>query len=200
MSSQVVLASGNKGKLKEFGDILQLMDMEIVAQGTLGVADADETGLTFVENAIIKARNACEHTGLPAISDDSGLEVDYLNGAPGIYSARYAGTDASDADNIDKLLKALQGVPHEQRTARFRCVLVCMRHKLDPTPLICLGTWEGYILEAPRGEHGFGYDPIFWSPEFDCASAELTPVQKRSVSHRGKAVGLLTAALADFLK
>ncbi len=200
MTRKVVLASSNKGKLKEFGEILQPMGMEIVAQGTLGVEDADETGLTFVENAILKARNASEHTGFAAISDDSGLEVDYLQGAPGIYSARYAGSGATDATNIEKLLDALQGVPQEKRTARFRCVLVCMRHKLDPTPLICMGTWEGLILDAPRGEHGFGYDPIFWSPEFEKASAELTSTEKRSVSHRGKAVSMLTEQIAGFLR
>ena len=200
MTRQVVLASGNKGKLKEFGEILKPLNMEIIAQGTLGVEDAEETGLTFVENAILKARNACEHTGLAAISDDSGLEVDYLDGAPGIYSARYSGPGATDQANIDKLLKALEGVPYIKRSARFRCVLVCMRHKLDPTPLICMGTWEGSILEAPCGEYGFGYDPIFWSPEFDCSSAELTPTEKRMVSHRGKAVSLLTEQIADFLR
>lgn len=200
MVSKVVLASGNKGKLKEFGEILQPLHMEIVAQGTLGVIDVEETGLSFVENAILKARNACEHTGLPSISDDSGLEVDYLQGAPGIYSARYAAADATDQQNIDKLLHALTGVPQEQRTARFRCVLVCMRHKLDPTPLICVGSWEGRILEAPKGEHGFGYDPIFWCPEFDCACAELTPAEKKMVSHRGKAVALLTQQIAEFLR
>ena len=196
---QIVLASGNKGKLKEFGEILQPFNMEIISQGTLGVEDADETGLTFVENAILKARNACEHTGLAAIADDSGLEVDALHGAPGIYSARYAGTGATDLDNLEKLLSALEGVPSELRTARFRCVLVCMRHALDPTPLICLGTWEGRVLESPRGEHGFGYDPIFWSPEFNRASAELTATEKKSVSHRGKAVSEISAQLARFL-
>jgi len=196
---QIVLASGNKGKLKEFGEILQPFNMEIISQGTLGVEDADETGLTFVENAILKARNACEHTGLAAIADDSGLEVDALHGAPGIYSARYAGAGATDLDNLEKLLSALEGVPSELRTARFRCVLVCMRHALDPTPLICLGTWEGRVLESPRGEHGFGYDPIFWSPEFNRASAELTATEKKSVSHRGKAVSEISAQLARFL-
>jgi XTP/dITP diphosphohydrolase len=196
---QIVLASGNKGKLKEFGEILQPFNMEIISQGTLGVEDADETGLTFVENAILKARNACEHTGLAAIADDSGLEVDALQGAPGIYSARYAGAGATDLDNLEKLLSALEGVPSELRTARFRCVLVCMRHALDPTPLICLGTWEGRVLESPRGEHGFGYDPIFWSPEFNRASAELTATEKKSVSHRGKAVSEISAQLARFL-
>lgn len=200
MTNQVVLASGNQGKLREFGEILQPLHFEIVAQGTLGVDDADETGLSFVENAILKARHACEQTGLPAIADDSGLEVDALDGRPGIYSARFAGAGASDQENIAKLLAELGDLPDEQRSARFRCVLVCMRHALDPTPLICLGSWEGRVLHAPRGENGFGYDPIFWSPEFNCASAELSSEQKRAVSHRGKAVALLTEQIGAFLK
>lgn len=199
MSQRIVLASGNKGKLKEFSQILAPLDLEIVSQGDLGVEDADETGLSFVENAILKARNACAATGLPAIADDSGLEVDALSGAPGIYSARYAGTGASDQQNIDKLLSELGEREIEDRTARFRCVLVCMRHQSDPTPLIAVGTWEGNILAAPEGENGFGYDPIFWSPEFDCAAAQLTPEQKKSVSHRGKAVTQLTEQLTAFL-
>ena len=199
MSQRIVLASGNKGKLKEFSQILAPLDLEIVSQGDLGVEDADETGLSFVENAILKARNACAATGLPAIADDSGLEVDALSGAPGIYSARYAGPGASDQQNIDKLLSELGEREVEDRTARFRCVLVCMRHQSDPTPLIAVGTWEGKILSAPEGENGFGYDPIFWSPEFDCAAAQLTPEQKKSVSHRGKAVAQLTEQLTAFL-
>ena len=199
MSQRIVLASGNKGKLKEFSQILTPLDLEIVSQGDLGVEDADETGLSFVENAILKARNACAATGLPAIADDSGLEVDALSGAPGIYSARYAGPGASDQQNIDKLLSELGEREVEDRTARFRCVLVCMRHQSDPTPLIAVGTWEGKILSAPEGENGFGYDPIFWSPEFDCAAAQLTPEQKKSVSHRGKAVAQLTEQLTAFL-
>jgi XTP/dITP diphosphohydrolase len=199
MSQRIVLASGNKGKLKEFSQILAPLDLEIVSQGDLGVEDADETGLSFVENAILKARNACAATGLPAIADDSGLEVDALSGAPGIYSARYAGPGASDQQNIDKLLSELGEREIEDRTARFRCVLVCMRHQSDPTPLIAVGTWEGKILSAPEGENGFGYDPIFWSPEFECAAAQLTPEQKKSVSHRGKAVAQLTEQLTAFL-
>lgn len=199
MSQRIVLASGNKGKLKEFSQILAPLDLEIVSQGDLGVEDADETGLSFVENAILKARNACAATGLPAIADDSGLEVDALSGAPGIYSARYAGPGASDQQNIDKLLSELSEREVENRTARFRCILVCMRHQSDPTPLIAIGTWEGNILAAPEGENGFGYDPIFWSPEFDCAAAQLTPEQKKSVSHRGKAVMQLTEQLMAFL-
>ncbi|QJD71927.1 RdgB/HAM1 family non-canonical purine NTP pyrophosphatase [Marinobacterium sp. LSUCC0821] len=197
---RIVLASGNKGKLKEFSEILNPINFEVVSQGELGVLDIEETGLSFVENAIIKARHACAVTGLPAISDDSGLEVDALCGAPGIYSARFAGEGATDATNIEKLLGELAELDESQRTARFRCVLVCMRHENDPTPLIALGTWEGRVLSAPEGENGFGYDPIFWAPEFDCAAAELTSEQKRSVSHRGKAVAELSAQLADFLR
>lgn len=197
---RIVLASGNKGKLKEFSEILNPINFEVVSQGELGVLDIEETGLSFVENAILKARHACAVTGLPAISDDSGLEVDALCGAPGIYSARFAGEGATDAKNIEKLLGELAELDESQRTARFRCVLVCMRHQNDPTPLIALGTWEGRVLAAPEGENGFGYDPIFWAPEFDCAAAELTSEQKRSVSHRGKAVAELSAQLADFLR
>jgi XTP/dITP diphosphohydrolase len=200
VNRRIVLASGNKGKLKEFSEILNPINFDVVSQGELGVIDAEETGLSFVENAILKARHACAVTGLPAISDDSGLEVDALCGAPGIYSARFAGEGATDALNIEKLLGELAELDESQRTARFRCVLVCMRHENDPTPLIALGTWEGRILAAPQGENGFGYDPIFWAPEFDCAAAELSSEQKRSVSHRGKAVAELSAQLADFLR
>ncbi|CAI8203844.1 MAG: dITP/XTP pyrophosphatase [Marinobacterium sp. xm-d-530] len=199
MSQRIVLASGNQGKLKEFSQILAPLNLEIVSQGTLGVVDAEETGLSFVENAIIKARNACAATGLPAIADDSGLEVDALSGAPGIYSARFAGPRASDQQNIEKLLSELGELEPNQRTARFRCVLVCMRHQRDPTPLIAIGTWEGKILTTPEGENGFGYDPLFWSPEYDCAAAQLTPEQKKAVSHRGKAVAQLTEQLRIFL-
>lgn len=199
MSQRIVLASGNQGKLKEFSQILAPLNLEIVSQGTLGIVDAEETGLSFVENAIIKARNACAATGLPAIADDSGLEVDALSGAPGIYSARFAGPRASDQQNIEKLLSELGELEPNQRTARFRCVLVCMRHQRDPTPLIAIGTWEGKILTTPEGENGFGYDPLFWSPEYDCAAAQLTPEQKKAVSHRGKAVAQLTEQLRIFL-
>ena len=176
MIERIVLASGNRGKLKELNDILAPLNVAVVPQGDFAVRDAEETGLSFVENAIIKARHACQVTGLPALADDSGLEVDALRGAPGIYSARYAGEGASDEENNRKLLTALEGLAPEQRTARFQCVLVFMRHAEDPTPLVCQGSWEGQILEAPRGEHGFGYDPLFLAPEAGCASAELGPV------------------------
>ncbi|WP_027853557.1 RdgB/HAM1 family non-canonical purine NTP pyrophosphatase [Marinobacterium litorale] len=199
MIERIVLASGNRGKLKELNDILAPLNVAVVPQGDFAVRDAEETGLSFVENAIIKARHACQVTGLPALADDSGLEVDALRGAPGIYSARYAGEGASDEENNRKLLTALEGLAPEQRTARFQCVLVFMRHAEDPTPLICQGSWEGQILEAPRGEHGFGYDPLFLAPEAGCAAAELDAEQKRALSHRGKAVEQLLKAIPPYL-
>jgi XTP/dITP diphosphohydrolase len=192
---EVVLASSNPGKVREINQLLAGLNLHVRPQGEFGVPDAEEIGLTFVENAILKARNAANHTGLPAIADDSGLEVDVLNGAPGIYSARYAGRDASDQANLGKLLEALQGVPEGDRTARFQCLLVYLRHAADPTPLICQGTWEGHILFEPRGEHGFGYDPVFYVPTHDCASAELPPDVKNALSHRGQALRVLVAAL-----
>jgi len=185
---KVVLASGNPGKLREIGEMLKELDMEVVPQSQFDVPEAEETGTTFVENAIIKARNAARHTGLPAIADDSGIEVDALDGAPGVYSARYAGPKASDEDNNAKLLKALAGVPEAQRTARYQAVLVYMRHADDPTPIISQASWEGRILTEAQGEHGFGYDPIFFVPSHGCASAELKPETKNGLSHRGKAL------------
>ena len=191
----IVLASSNPGKVREINALLAELDRHVVPQGDYGVIDVEETGLTFVENAILKARNAAAHTGLPAIADDSGIEVDALNGAPGIYSARYAGTGASDEANLLKLLEALRDVPEAERTARFQCIMVYMRHGEDPTPLICQGTWEGHILSEPRGENGFGYDPVFHVPTHDCSSAELEPEVKNELSHRGQALRLLLAAL-----
>ncbi|WP_332400526.1 XTP/dITP diphosphatase [Vibrio metschnikovii] len=195
--NKIVLATGNRGKVAEMADLLADFGFEVIAQSELNVPDADETGLTFIENAIIKARHAAALTGLPAIADDSGLEVDYLDGAPGIYSARYAGANASDNDNLQKLLTRLEGVPSEQRTARFHCVLVYLRHANDPTPLVCHGQWQGEILTEPRGEHGFGYDPIFWVPEENCASAQLSAARKKQLSHRAKALQLLFQALKE---
>lgn len=195
MSKTVVLASGNPGKVREFNQLLSSLDFEVVPQSRYAVAEAEETGLTFVENAILKARNAAHHTRLPALADDSGLEVDALNGAPGIYSARYAGPGASDRENLEKLLTMLDGVPDERRAARFQCVLVYLRHALDPTPLICQGTWEGRILTAARGTGGFGYDPVFFVPDQGCASAELPPEVKNTLSHRGQALRKLLDAL-----
>jgi XTP/dITP diphosphohydrolase len=194
---QIVLASSNRGKVREINAILGGLDIEVVPQSDFNVVDAEETGLSFVENAILKARNAAEHTGLPAIADDSGIEVDALRGAPGIYSARFAGPGASDSDNVDKLLDALKDVEDAARTARFQCVMVFMRHAQDPTPLICQGTWDGRILHAPQGESGFGYDPVFFVPTHNCRAAELTPQVKNSLSHRGQALRKLLTALAQ---
>jgi XTP/dITP diphosphohydrolase len=194
MVDRIVLASGNKGKVKEFSELLGGVDISVVPQSDFGVPDVEETGLTFVENAIIKARNAAAHTGLPAIADDSGLEVDYLNGAPGIYSARYAGEGGSAANNA-KLLRALDGVDAAVRGARFQCVLVYLRHVDDPTPLICQGTWEGVILGAAQGDAGFGYDPLFYVPTEGCSAAELAAERKNALSHRGQALRCLLAAL-----
>lgn len=192
---KIVLASNNKGKVREFGEMLSILNMEVVPQATFNIEDADETGLTFVENAIIKARHASAIAGLPAIADDSGLEVDFLNGAPGIYSARYSGEGATDEKNLLKLLAALKDVPEEKRTARFQCLLVYMRHAEDPTPLICQGTWEGIITTEPQGENGFGYDPIFYVPSHNCSSAQLAADEKNKLSHRGQALKKLLTAL-----
>ncbi len=189
----VVLASGNAGKLRELDKVLAPLDVSLQPQAQFNVPDAEETGLSFVENAIIKARAAAQHTGLPAIADDSGIEVDHLNGAPGIYSARYSG--AGDEANNVLLLQELGEIPEEQRSARFQCVLVYMRHALDPVPLICQGSWEGFILSAARGENGFGYDPLFYLPDYQCSSAQLDPSIKNRISHRAKASRLLFDAL-----
>ena len=186
---KIVLASGNAGKVREFNQLLEDLGYEVVPQTELGVPEIEETGLSFVENAILKARNAAQHTGLPAIADDSGLEVDALDGAPGIYSARYAGAGASDAENVKKLLQAMLGTSN--RRARFQCLLVFMRHGADPVPMICQGTWEGSITESPAGENGFGYDPVFWVAAQQCTSAQLSPEQKNAMSHRGQALRLL---------
>jgi XTP/dITP diphosphohydrolase len=189
-SQQIVLASSNLGKIKEIQAILA--KQVIVPQSAFNVTDADETGSTFVENAIIKARNAALHCNLSSIADDSGLVVDALNGAPGVTSARYAGVGASDHDNVLKLLDELKGVPDERRTARFICVMVFMEHASDPFPVIAQGVWEGRILQRPVGANGFGYDPVFWVPEHNCASAELSADVKNSLSHRGQALRSLT--------
>ena len=192
---RVVLASGNAGKVREISAILADLDLDVLPQSQFGVPEVAETGSTFVENAIIKARNAAGHAGLPAIADDSGIEVDALDGAPGVYSARYAGEGASDRQNLDKLLADMAGVPAPGRGARFHCVMVYMAHPADPTPVICHGVWEGSLLEAPRGTNGFGYDPIFLVPEYACASAELPPDVKNRISHRARAVRLLLERL-----
>ncbi len=189
-TQKIVLASGNQGKINEIQAILA--DHLIVPQSAFKIVEAEETGSTFVENAIIKARNAALHCNLPAIADDSGLVVDALNGAPGVISARYAGIGANDEDNVVKLLHALEDVPETQRTARFICVMVFMRHAEDPIPVITQGVWEGRILNQTFGSHGFGYDPVFWVPSHQCASAELSPEVKNSLSHRGQASKRLT--------
>jgi XTP/dITP diphosphohydrolase len=189
----VVLASGNAGKLRELGQVLSPLGVTLAPQSKFDVPEVEETGLSFVENAIIKARAAAQHSGLPAIADDSGLEVDYLLGAPGIYSARYSGK--GDEANNAKLLHELGDIPWEQRGARFQCVLIYMRHAMDPTPLVCQACWEGIILEEPRGNNGFGYDPLFYVPEHNCSSAELDSSLKNRISHRARASAILFEAL-----
>ncbi len=193
--TDIVLASNNQGKVREFNELLAGRDIKVVPQSQYRVEEIEETGLTFVENAILKARNAAQHTGLPALADDSGIEVDALQGAPGIYSARYAGMGAGDQANLQKLLADLKDIPEAQRSARFQCLMVYMRHAKDPTPLICQGTWEGRILLEPRGHNGFGYDPVFFVPTHNCSSAELEPAVKNTMSHRGQALRKLIAAL-----
>ena len=186
MAEKVVLASGNQGKLREFFRILGSAGFEIVPQSDYDVVDVPETGLTFVENAIIKARNAAQQTGLPALADDSGIEVDALNGMPGIYSARYSG--AGDEANNQKLLAAMQDIPDDERTARFRCCIVYLRHAEDPSPLIADASWEGRIMHQLSGANGFGYDPLFYVPTHGTSSAELDPDEKNRISHRGQAL------------
>lgn len=185
---KVVLASGNAGKLREFNRLLNDARINVVKQSDYNVPEAIEDGLTFVENAIIKARNAAKHTGLPAFADDSGIEVDALNGQPGIYSARYAGEHGDDEANNRKLLHDMRDIPEEKRSARFRCCIVYMRHAEDPSPIIADASWEGRLLFAPSGENGFGYDPLFYVPTHDCSSAELHPDTKNAISHRGLAL------------
>ena len=194
---KVVLATGNKKKVEELNALLADLDYAVVPQSEFNVESVPETGTTFVENAIIKARHAARVTGLPAIADDSGIEVDALLGRPGVYSARYAGEDASDEDNLEKLLEDMNGVPAVLRSARYWCVLVYMRHADDPTPIICQASWEGSLATEPSGENGFGYDPIFNVPDLDCTAAELEPATKNRLSHRGKALAQLAKALQE---
>lgn len=197
MTRIIVLATGNAGKVIEFNSLLKDVGLHVRPQSDFAVPEAEETGLSFIENAILKARNAARHTGLPAMADDSGIEVDALNGAPGIYSARYAGEQKSSADNNRKLLEALGDTPDAQRTARFQCVMAYLRHAEDPTPIIAQGTWEGRILHHPQGEHGFGYDPIFWVPTHGCSAAELAEALKNTLSHRAQAFHQLLALLKN---
>lgn len=200
MTDAIVLASDNAGKLRELNQMLAGLGLTVAPQSQFGVPPADETGLTFVENAILKARNAAAHTTRPAIADDSGIEVDALAGAPGVHSARYAGPGATDAANVEKLLAALRDVSEPRRTARFRCVLVYLRHAGDPAPVIAEGVWEGSIAAAPRGTNGFGYDPVFLVPERGCTSAELASEEKNRLSHRGQALHALMQALERLRK
>ena len=194
---KVVLATGNPDKVREMANLLAAFGLDIVAQTEPGVESAEETGLTFIENAILKARHAAAVTGLPAIADDSGLAVEALGGAPGIYSARYAGEEASDQQNLLKLLAALESVPDGARQAQFHCVLVYLRHAEDPTPLVFHGSWQGEITRAAVGVGGFGYDPIFFVPALGKTAAELTKTEKHAVSHRGKAMTLLLEAMRN---
>jgi XTP/dITP diphosphohydrolase len=191
----VVLASSNAGKIKELQDMLADLGVVIVPQQTLSIPDIEETGLCFVENAILKARNAALLSGKPAIADDSGLEVDLLDGQPGIYSARYGGEDATDSSNNQKLLEELGDAPLEKRSARYQCIIVYMRHANDPTPIICQGSWEGHIALESRGDGGFGYDPLFYLQELDCHAAEMNKADKNRISHRGKATAQLLKQL-----
>jgi len=195
----LVLATGNQGKVSELQTMLAsqpaTQSWRVRPQSEWDVPEAEETGTTFVENAIIKARNACLHTGLPAIADDSGLEIPALDGAPGVYSARYAGENATDQDNIDRVLADMSDI--EQRQARFHCVLVYMRHAADPTPLICHGQWQGELLTQPQGDHGFGYDPIFYVADQRCSAAQLDKAAKQQLSHRGKALSQLLQHIAE---
>jgi XTP/dITP diphosphohydrolase len=193
-TQQIVLASNNQGKIREIQALLP--DYSII-QSEFIQTEAEETGVTFVENALLKARHAAQHSHLPVLADDSGLAVDALAGAPGIYSARYAGIGASDRNNVDKLLVELNGVALEERTARFICVMVLIEHADDPVPIIAQGTWEGRILFHPTGSNGFGYDPVFWVPEHNCSSAELSAEVKNSLSHRGQALRQLAALLKN---
>lgn len=197
--TKLVLASSNAGKLRELSRILEGLDYDLHIQSEFDVPEAEETGTTFVENAIIKARNAAAHTGYMALADDSGIEVDALDGAPGVYSARFAGKHCSDADNNALLVEKLASVPAQQRSARYRAVIVLMRHAADPSPIICEGSWEGCIQLEPAGSGGFGYDPYFYLADLGCTSAELSAEEKNRLSHRGKALGQLKERLSHGL-
>ncbi|MFT2111823.1 RdgB/HAM1 family non-canonical purine NTP pyrophosphatase [Marinomonas sp. 2405UD68-3] len=197
MTTTIVLASNNKGKIAEFNQLLSPLGYDVKPQGEYQVEEAVEDGLTFIENAILKARNACAQTGLPALADDSGLEVDFLNGAPGIYSARFAGEHGNNLANNQLLLEKLAGVPTLERSARFHCVLAYMRHKDDPTPIVVHGSWEGRILEDLEGEAGFGYDPVFFVPACGCSAASLPKEIKNAISHRAQALTQLLTHLTS---
>lgn len=193
---RIVLATSNPGKLAELQALLRPLSIDVRPQSEFTHVSAEETGLSFVENAILKARHAARASGLPAIADDSGLEVDALHGAPGIYSARYAGANASDGDNLEKLLESLRGVPSPRRSARYQCALAFMRWDLDPSPSVCQASWEGSIIDAPRGSGGFGYDPVFLPSPGELTAAELPAAEKNRLSHRGKALRQLVEMLS----
>ncbi len=193
--TRLVLASGNRGKLRELEQLLAPLQVQLVPQSVLGIHAAEETGTTFLANAVLKARHAARHAQLAALADDSGLEVDALNGRPGVWSARFAGEGASDADNLRLLLAELEEVPEAARQARFRCVIACVRSAEDPAPLIASGTWEGHIVREPRGSGGFGYDPVFVPAGQTCTAAELSAAQKNAASHRAQALRALVAGL-----
>jgi XTP/dITP diphosphohydrolase len=194
---KLVLASGNQGKLRELGALLKALGYQVYSQAALDVPEVPETSTTFVENAIIKARNAAHHTGFAALADDSGIEVDALNGAPGVYSARFSGTNATAESNNALLVEKLRDVPAPKRTARYRAVIVYMHHATDPSPIICEGRWEGLIQLYPKGDGGFGYDPYFFLPQNGCTSAELSAAEKNQLSHRGQALRQLVDRLRD---
>ncbi|HTT08159.1 MAG TPA: RdgB/HAM1 family non-canonical purine NTP pyrophosphatase [Gammaproteobacteria bacterium] len=195
--ARIVLASGNRGKVRELSQMLSAFHVEVVPQSEFGIAGAEETGVTFIENALIKARHAAVLTGLPAIADDSGIAVEGLNGAPGVYSAQYAGPGATDGSNLQKLLEDTRHLPDGQRAANFICVLVFLAYPGDPMPIIAQGTWSGELLRAPVGENGFGYDPIFYVPTYRCSSAQLPPEVKNQLSHRGQALRSLLAQFTE---
>jgi XTP/dITP diphosphohydrolase len=192
---RAVLASSNAGKVREFAALLAARDIEVIAQTAFGIVTPPETGRTFLENALLKARHAAQRSGLPALADDSGIEVDALGGRPGVWSARYAGEHASDADNLQLLLRELVDVPEAQRRARYRCVLVFVRTAADPAPIVSEGVWEGRVLGAPRGTGGFGYDAIFQPDGYELSVAQLPAAQKNALSHRGQALRALLVAL-----
>ncbi len=194
---EIVLASNNAGKVREINELLDDTSFHVMPQSDFNIEEVEETGLSFIENALIKARNATLHTKLPAIADDSGIEVPALDGRPGIYSARYAGVGASDEDNLNKLIKDIELLSEEDRLARFVCVMVFMKHAEDPTPIITQGFWDGVIITKPLGDNGFGYDPIFYVPTHDCASAELSPEVKNQLSHRGQALRQLVRLINE---
>lgn len=195
--SRIVFASGNAGKVREIGQLLEGLSIDVLPQSDFNVPEIEETGCTFVENAILKARNAAHHTGLAVIADDSGIVVDVLQGRPGIVSARFAGVGASDEDNLNKLIEMIKPFPEEQRTARFICSMVYLRHEYDPVPIIAQGVWEGQLITDPKGSNGFGYDPMFYVSSQQCTSAELTPEIKNKLSHRGQALTHLLGKLNE---